>query len=1147
MERIPENDPMENRPPLAGLDPADLLKQGVAEDTILEGEGKAFVPPTVEELAPLFPQFEFLELVGKGGMGAVYKVRQRELDRVVALKILPPSTEDEERFSKRFAREAKALAKLNHPGIVTLHEFGQQDGFCFIVMEFVDGMNLRQLMRSGRISAREALAIVPQICDALQFAHDQGIIHRDIKPENILLDRLGRVKVADFGIAKLVGADDMALAGVSTGDPWMTEVGNVIGTPQYMAPEQIEHPAEVDHRADIYALGVVFYQMLTGEFPDKQIEVPSKKVRIDVRLDEVVLQALEADPERRFQTAVQFRTAVDELHDPASGRAVASSPPAPVRKRGMLKKWWWVFPAMVPMGVLLGLVFSLIWWDITPKKYEAEAVVELKTSAGEMEVPGFFPTQFMVVRSSKILGAVAEDLELSRRWNISEEGAVRMLKTIVQPGNVRGTDLISIRVRGTDSDEALAILDAVVFNYQKNSRFPMLLHERAAFPVKLISPSVVLLLVLGACAGLLVSPLVALVLIVFLHLGTEREDDSEETSKMPGKIWWVVAVAAILLAVFNPWSSNSWVIFGIVCMMVALLPGLFGVIAPGGGRERVRRRVIAFMVFYGAALGFLSWKTTWPNGDHGFPSRSSVAIGEKSKPLAETTAVATETPAAPTVTESRGNGQVMASEKTPADEVATVSGNIESGPMPAEVTAEARRLIEARRMVEIAGQYLDLVMSIEADAASGLGTRHPSRSSGASRLEELRKANPSLPDILCREMALQRVADLEMKIIGLKQSGLSERHPTLVVPLAQIAALRKISSGLPVQDDSEVSSKDVPAPPGEIVVEVKEDGSVAVDGESLELPKLEERIKQLMDQNENAVVRIRGGGPTRYSDIVRVLDLCSGANAWNVTFASRPESPEREKEEVSEKILAADLPPGNRLQIRKVVEDAAAEKMHHIHPDGKTEVLSIDREVMVCDRHIQQAGMRKDQDGYSLTVTLDPRGAARMAQGTKDAAGKLRLAIIVDGKIRSAPIVQTQLGGTFEISGFKSSAECVELLGNLQTWKDADAGEALPWLQLLDEGNHDACYDGLSAWARDFMTKEQFTKAMIQFRKPMGSLLSRHTQDVKELKVLPGMPDGDYRIITFRVDFEHKKGATEVVSMMKEADGKWSPAGYLIK
>jgi hypothetical protein len=186
---------------LAGLCPACLLKQGVSDETATGGQAPPFQPPPVAELAPLFPQLEILELIGKGGMGAVYKARQKELDRIVALKILPPGIGRDAAFAGRFAREAKALAKLNHPGIVTLYEFGHVGGegragsplpavgdsqpstfnsqpLYYFLMEFVDGVNLRQLLHAGRIAPREALAIVPQICDALQFAHDQGIVHR---------------------------------------------------------------------------------------------------------------------------------------------------------------------------------------------------------------------------------------------------------------------------------------------------------------------------------------------------------------------------------------------------------------------------------------------------------------------------------------------------------------------------------------------------------------------------------------------------------------------------------------------------------------------------------------------------------------------------------------------------------------------------------------------------------------------------------------------------------------------------------------------------------------------------------------------------------------------------------------------------------
>ncbi len=305
-----------------GLCPACLLKGGletgsVAGETGGQPPAAGYVPPTPAELARYFPELEILELVGRGGMGAVYKARQKRLDRLVALKILPSSVGRDAAFAERFAREARALARLTHPNIVTVHDFGQSDGLFYFLMEFVDGMNLRQLLNTAKIAPKEALAIVPQICDALQYAHDKGIVHRDIKPENILLDKSGAVKIADFGLAKLMGREAKDLT--------ITGKGDVMGTPHYMAPEQVEHPKDVDHRADIYSLGVVFYQMLTGELPIGRFAAPSKKVVIDVRLDEVVLHALEKEPERRYQQASQVKTDVETivgtLPPPAAGLA----------------------------------------------------------------------------------------------------------------------------------------------------------------------------------------------------------------------------------------------------------------------------------------------------------------------------------------------------------------------------------------------------------------------------------------------------------------------------------------------------------------------------------------------------------------------------------------------------------------------------------------------------------------------------------------------------------------------------------------------------------------------------------------------------------------------------------------------------------
>ena len=300
---------------LAGLCPACLLAQGAETDG---GGGARFEPPPLAEVAKLFPQLEILDLLGAGGMGAVYKARQPALDRIVALKILPSQNARGVNFAERFNREARALARLNHPNIVAVHEFGQAGALSYFIMEFVDGANLRLLEQGSRLSPREALQIIPQICDALQYAHDEGVVHRDIKPENVLVDRKGRVKIADFGLAKILGVDAEALR--------LTAEGQVMGTPHYMAPEQIEKPLSVDHRADIYALGVVLYEMLTGDLPLGKFSPPSRKVQVDVRFDEVVLRALENDPARRYQKASEVKSQVETIAGTPTQPAAPAAP-----------------------------------------------------------------------------------------------------------------------------------------------------------------------------------------------------------------------------------------------------------------------------------------------------------------------------------------------------------------------------------------------------------------------------------------------------------------------------------------------------------------------------------------------------------------------------------------------------------------------------------------------------------------------------------------------------------------------------------------------------------------------------------------------------------------------------------------------------
>jgi predicted Ser/Thr protein kinase len=288
-----------------GLCPACLLKAAARPEPGAGSPADMVDIGDAVAVGQCLPQFEILELLGRGGMGVVYKARQRQLDRLVALKILPPADALSPDFLARFSREARSLAKLTHPNIVAIYDFGESGGIYYFSMEFVEGVNLRQLLATKEVSAEQALAIVPQICDALAYAHEEGVVHRDIKPENILIDRKGRVKIADFGLAKLLQREALDLT--------LTATGVTLGTMRYMAPEQMEKPETVDHRADIYSLGVVIYEMLTGDVPMGRFALPSQTAGVDARLDQIVLHALEREPSQRYQQVTEVKTDFENL------------------------------------------------------------------------------------------------------------------------------------------------------------------------------------------------------------------------------------------------------------------------------------------------------------------------------------------------------------------------------------------------------------------------------------------------------------------------------------------------------------------------------------------------------------------------------------------------------------------------------------------------------------------------------------------------------------------------------------------------------------------------------------------------------------------------------------------------------------------
>ncbi|MCP4509407.1 MAG: serine/threonine protein kinase, partial [Fuerstiella sp.] len=248
-------------------DDSEVINDALNED---DQRTSAFVPLSVERLAELFPALQIIELIGTGGMGAVYKARQEGLDRVVAIKIMPEEFVRDVEFALRFTREARTLAKLTHPNIVSVYEFGNVQDTYYFLMEYIEGSTLRDVVKARQLTPEHALAIVPHLCDALQYAHDKGVVHRDIKPENILMSADGLVKIADFGLSRMLGNESH--------QELLTATHQVMGTPRYMAPEQMEGTHGVDHRADIYSLGVVIYEMLTGELPIGRFAAASQKV-----------------------------------------------------------------------------------------------------------------------------------------------------------------------------------------------------------------------------------------------------------------------------------------------------------------------------------------------------------------------------------------------------------------------------------------------------------------------------------------------------------------------------------------------------------------------------------------------------------------------------------------------------------------------------------------------------------------------------------------------------------------------------------------------------------------------------------------------------------------------------------------------------
>lgn len=302
---------------LQGLNPVGLM------EGVLGGQATDWEPPLAEELESCFPGYTDFRFIDRGGMGAVYSAMQNSLERRVAVKILPPDLGKDALFVDGFHREARLLARLQHPNIVAVYDFGRNAlGHLFIVMEYVHGTSLFEILKQEQLPLPRVLEIIAQVCEGLQFAHDHGVIHRDIKPTNILIDGRNSVRVADFGLAKLVKAESTTTA--------QTRSSLIMGTPVYAAPEQRRPNAAVDHRVDIFSVGVTLYEMITGHFPVGVFEPPSKKAGSPPALDKIITKALRESPADRYQNAAELKKAIkqasDRITQPAIQRTIVKRP-----------------------------------------------------------------------------------------------------------------------------------------------------------------------------------------------------------------------------------------------------------------------------------------------------------------------------------------------------------------------------------------------------------------------------------------------------------------------------------------------------------------------------------------------------------------------------------------------------------------------------------------------------------------------------------------------------------------------------------------------------------------------------------------------------------------------------------------------------
>lgn len=1093
-----------NTPSPGQPDPAALLALGLA--TQAADAGASATPPlTPAELAAEFPQLEILELLGRGGMGAVYKARQRDLDRLVALKILRPGLDADPGFAERFTREARALAQLNHPGIVTLYEFGKTSaGRYFILMEFVDGMNLRQLLAAGRLSPREALAIVPPLCDALQYAHDRGLIHHDIKPENLLIDRLGRIKIADFGIAT-----------IASRKPETSLAVEIAGTPAYMAPEQRTHPNAVNHRADLYALGVVLYQMLTGELPaDGQLQPPSHHVQLDVRLDEIVLRALEKDPARRYAAANDFKTQLETI------TSTSGATPVP-RSRN-------VRPLTIALiaCVLLAVGMYFISRDSTPVASSAWNLDVIVTDQSTWPPKTFPPDRALPVAGAALALLGASEIRQPgtiEDWKAANAGPHLRLE-YPRAAEGKTPDVITL---------PLPLDTGIIWTRKEDkiTRYTKFSHAKFA-----------------ALNSLLKQPTVAL---------------DHSTPIDPSRISEPPRLRAInWLDHQNSPTTPAWLTTGEPVPATEQLPEFSGITDQSnpGARylglwfshplfDKQSHAKITLLDHTGAPLPpaskSLSWQTQSipPNTDR---AEGWIILTSRLSHLDDTPrniiASLDYSLGAWTYTkELPVNSHITHTEVLTDGTVIGSPGQNAAGKAFIETSFNPKSVSETEQLDFVAftqdGRRLDRT-SINSNGYDDLLTKRfvfdlplsQVRAFGM-RTRPIRTTEwtiPLQPNALTASLAATKKPSLQL---------LLEASPVTLPELAaHIRAL--IARHFPAADINEspdsfnaladiqkfpVYTKHKAGTPPKLAYE---ETGPSEKGFILTLTRLDQPYKDAIplpetDEKPHWKTFTNAGFDEARSTGVQVR-LMIGAN-----------TPKAFHEELSRLIGMLHLP-------RRSLTTKSGETL-----SVYTNVFLDENDLSAVEK------IPAPSPSSHLRLHLTEQGSFRLSQLSQLAVGR-RIAILVNDQLVSAPKVMAELtGDEIDIIGFQSVGDESALLaafpGPAPKLLTQTTNQAITWLQLVDNARYDQSWQRTASVFRKAMTEDQWLQLAASARTPLGPLISRHLKSTEHLNTLPGAPGGPHIVMQFQARFVQKESAIETVTFTREPDGEWRVSGYFIK